>query len=362
MVEIYLVGGAVRDKLLHLVPTEKDWLVVGATANILLAQGYRCVGKDFPVYLHPKTQEEYALARTERKVAPGYGGFEFTANQHVTVEQDLSRRDLTINAIAEDEQGQLVDPYHGVTDINNKVLRHVSPAFAEDPVRILRVARFAARFAHLGFVIAEETLQLMRKMVEAKEVDALVSERVWKETHKALQEKTPARYFQVLQECAALPILFAAINCHYQRVLEQLVLASNANTSPLIRFAAMLLPLDIDEIKTLCQHNAVPNEYKNLALLLRNHLTTIKTADSAEAILQLLNQLDVFRRPERLSLFIDVMTAVGEQAESVDLLAAAYAAAKMVSVESLIAKGYAGKQLGEKIQQQRLQCVEKIIV
>ena len=200
----YLVGGAVRDELLGYPYKERDWVVVGATVDEMLAAGFQQVGKDFPVFLHPETKEEYALARTERKTAAGYKGFDVHASPDVTLEEDLVRRDLTINAIAKDEHGEVIDPYHGVGDIEERLLRHVSSAFSEDPVRILRIARFLARYAHLGFSIADETMQLMRTMVDNGEVDALVPERVWQEMHKALTERTPSRFIEVLRECGAL--------------------------------------------------------------------------------------------------------------------------------------------------------------
>ncbi|MGH8400250.1 MAG: multifunctional CCA addition/repair protein, partial [Gammaproteobacteria bacterium] len=199
----YLVGGAVRDRLLGLPVKERDYVVVGATPADMAARGFKPVGKDFPVFLHPESNEEYALARTERKTARGYHGFEFHAAPDVTLEDDLRRRDLTINAIAEDKHGALIDPYHGQHDLEARVLRHVSPAFAEDPVRVLRVARFAARFAPLGFRLADETLVLMRQMTDDGEVDALVAERVWQETAKALQTQTPSVFFTTLRECGA---------------------------------------------------------------------------------------------------------------------------------------------------------------
>ncbi|NOX91180.1 MAG: multifunctional CCA addition/repair protein, partial [Gammaproteobacteria bacterium] len=253
--EIYLVGGAVRDTLLGLEPKEHDWVVVGATPEQLESQGYKQVGKDFPVFLHPKTHEEYALARTERKTAPGYHGFAIHAAPDVTLEEDLLRRDLTVNAIAQTADGQLIDPFNGQQDLADKRLRHVSPAFSEDPIRILRVARFAARFAHLGFNIAPETGELMRDMVNAGEVDALVAERVWTETERALGEKNPARFFEVLRDCGALEKLFPEIErlfgvpqpekhhpeidtgVHTLMVLEQ---AARLSADTRVRFAALV--------------------------------------------------------------------------------------------------------------------------
>lgn len=210
--QIFLVGGAVRDELLGIPVTERDWVVVGASPDELLGQGYRSVGKDFPVFLHPETHEEYALARTERKTAPGYHGFSIHADAGVTLEEDLLRRDLTVNAMARDSTGRVIDPYHGRQDLESRVLRHVSPAFAEDPVRILRVARFAARYAHLGFTVADETMVLMREMVTSGEVDALVAERVWAEFVRALGERSPPAFLKVLRSCGACAILFQEVD------------------------------------------------------------------------------------------------------------------------------------------------------
>lgn len=212
---IYLVGGAVRDRLLEFPVLERDWLVVGAKPEDMLNQGYKPVGKDFPVFLHPQTHDEYALARTERKTAPGYKGFSVDANPAVTLEEDLLRRDLTINAMAIGEDGILVDPYQGQQDLQKRILRHVSPAFSEDPVRILRVARFAARYAHLGFSVADETRQLMQDMVNTGEADHLVAERVWAELYKALSEATPVAFFQTLKDCGALAVIFPEIHALY---------------------------------------------------------------------------------------------------------------------------------------------------
>jgi tRNA nucleotidyltransferase (CCA-adding enzyme) len=205
---IYLVGGAVRDSLLGRSVKDRDWVVVGATPQQLLSLGYQAVGKDFPVFLHPKTHEEYALARTERKIGTGYHGFSCDAAPHISLEQDLARRDLTINAMAQDQHGQLIDPYGGQADLNARLLRHVSEAFSEDPLRVLRVARFAARYAGLGFTVAPETLTLMQHMVNAGELNHLTVERVWQETDKALNENYPDVYIQVLRDCGALKVLF----------------------------------------------------------------------------------------------------------------------------------------------------------
>lgn len=210
--KVYLVGGAVRDQLLNLAIADRDWVIVGADPQTLLKQGYQQVGKDFPVFLHPKTQEEYALARTERKIGSGYTGFDCYAAPDVTIEQDLQRRDLTVNAIAQAEDGSLVDPYHGVDDLNQRILRHVSDAFTEDPLRVLRVARFAARYHWLGFTVAPETLQLMQQIAESGELTELTAERVWTETEKALNSRSPQVYFDILRQCGALAVLFPEID------------------------------------------------------------------------------------------------------------------------------------------------------
>ncbi|MDH3948278.1 MAG: multifunctional CCA addition/repair protein, partial [Gammaproteobacteria bacterium] len=253
--QIYKVGGCVRDELLGLPVKDRDWVVVGTTPQEMLDAGYKPVGKDFPVFLHPETHEEYALARTERKTAPGYTGFAFHAAADVTLEEDLLRRDLTINAMAETPAGELIDPYHGRDDLQHRLLRHVSPAFVEDPVRILRVARFAARLAEFDFQVAEETMRLMREMVSNGEVDALVPERVWQETVRALSEAVPTRFFEVLRECGALAKLFPELEqlygvpqppehhpeidtgVHTMMVLQQ---AARLSNDPAVRFAALV--------------------------------------------------------------------------------------------------------------------------
>ncbi|MDB6096398.1 MAG: Multifunctional protein, partial [Francisellaceae bacterium] len=303
----YLVGGAVRDTLLGLPIIEKDWVVVGATPAELIKQNFLKVGKDFPVFLHPKTHEEYALARTERKIGSGYYGFECDFNPSVTLEEDLLRRDLTINAMAFDQNNQLIDPFNGKQDLENKILRHVSPAFMEDPVRILRIARFTARFSHLGFTIAPETIQLMKSMVQKGEVNALVPERVWKEMEKALMEQTPTRFFEVLKEVGALKVLWSDLDklwgipqpeqwhpevdtgIHVMKCLEQ---AQLEKADAYTRFAVLCHDLGkgrtpikewpshrgheeagVPLIKEFCNHYKIANEYKDLSVLIsRFHL------------------------------------------------------------------------------------------
>jgi tRNA nucleotidyltransferase (CCA-adding enzyme) len=338
--QIFLVGGAVRDQLLKRPVTERDWVVVGASIDEMLAQGFQQVGKDFPVFLHPQSKEEYALARTERKSGKGYTGFAVNAHPSITLEEDLSRRDLTINAIAQDDQGNLIDPFNGQADIDNKLLRHVSQAFAEDPLRVLRVARFAARYAHLGFSVANETLVLMREMVNAGEVDYLTAERVWKETQRALTEKNPEVYFSVLRDCGALKVLFSEIDALFGvpqtaayhpeidtgvHCLMSLQQAVKLSADPLIRFATLIhdlgkatTPVDIlprhighEErslplIETLCQRIKCPNDYKELAIAVAAWHTHCHRALElkASSLLKLLLRLDAFRRPERFEQFL----------------------------------------------------------
>ena len=344
--KIYRVGGAVRDKLLGKPSSDVDYVVVGATPAEMLAQGYRPVGKDFPVFLHPHTNEEYALARTERKTAPGYHGFAFNADPSVTLEEDLERRDLTINAMAEDADGRLIDPYGGARDLEERVLRHVSPAFAEDPVRILRVARFLARFSADGFSIAAETMALMRDMVAAGEVDHLVPERVWAETRKALSESTPSAFLRSLRDCGALKILFPEIDALYgvpQRaeyhpeidtgIHNEMVVDMAARLAPgddLIGFCAMTHDLGkaltpahelpkhimheergVAPLRALATRLRVPVEHAQLAeLSCRLHLLSHRIFElRPETLLSLIEKLDALRKPQRIEQFITVCEA-----------------------------------------------------
>lgn len=338
--QVYLVGGAVRDQLLGHPYEEKDYVVVGATPEQMLAQGFQPVGKDFPVFLHPKTKEEYALARTERKTSQGYHGFAFYTDTEVTLEQDLIRRDLTINAMAMDEQGKVYDPYGGQHDLNNKTLRHVSDAFVEDPLRVLRVARFAARYAQYGFHVADETLVLMRQLSESGELSSLTPERVWKETSRALMESDADVYFHVLRACGALKVLFPEIEAlfgvpqrpeyhpeidcgvHTMMTLQQ---ACRANYSLEVRFAALvhdlgkaLTPQDelprhimheergIAPVKAVCERFKVPTVVKELAIAVcKEHLQAHKVMQLKPGTLwRLLQRLDVLRRPERVDAYI----------------------------------------------------------
>ena len=291
----YVVGGAVRDELLGLPVKDRDHVVVGATPEEMVRLGYKPVGKDFPVFLHPVTHEEYALARTERKSGRGYKGFTVYASPDVTLEDDLRRRDLTINAMARAEDGSLIDPFGGKKDLENRVLRHVSEAFSEDPVRILRVARFAARF---GFSIAAETMQLMNEMVASGESDYLVPERVWQEFSKGLMEEHPERMFEVLEACGLR-----------ERLLPELETQPEVMSGPLaVRFALLAWSLAEDEVETICRRLRVPNEPRELALLVSRNRAALEAVAqaSAEEILKLLKAADAFRRPERWAELLQV--------------------------------------------------------
>jgi tRNA nucleotidyltransferase (CCA-adding enzyme) len=340
--EIYLVGGAVRDRLLGRRVDERDFVVIGATVDDLLQRGFQQVGKDFPVFLHPTTKDEYALARTERKTAPGYHGFIVHADPNVTLEQDLLRRDLTINALAQDKTGKVIDHHGGLADLEARLLRHVSPAFAEDPVRILRVARFAARFADLGFRVADATRALMRDMVDAGEVDALVPERVWQELSRALGEARPSRFFEVLRDCGALDRLLPELDrlwgvpqpvqwhpeidtgVHVMLVLD---MAARLSTDLEVRFAALchdlgkgVTPVDILPshrgheargvalVNSLCDRFKVPNHCRELARITARDHGLVHKVDELRAgtILDLLEGADAIRRPAR---FQQMLTA-----------------------------------------------------
>ena len=322
--QVYLVGGAVRDELLGCPVRERDWVVVGATPAELEGAGYRAVGREFPVFLHPQTQEEYALARLERKVAPGYRGFVTEFSPTVTLAEDLRRRDLTINAMARGADGQLVDPYGGRADLAAHLLRHVSPAFSEDPVRILRVARFAARFADLGFGVAPETLELMRAMVRAGEADALVSERVWRELDLALATDRPERAFEVLDECGALAVLLPELATHpgLATALAALhrstaVVTTDGQPDTPARWAALLAALPTAAIEALCVRLRVPSEHRDLALLaarLGAHISAAarpleQAAADPEWLQVLLEMADAWRRPERFGCWLEVWRA-----------------------------------------------------
>lgn len=400
--KIYLVGGAVRDKLLGYPFTEKDWVVVGATPEIMQEKGFVPVGKDFPVFLHPQTKEEYALARTERKTGRGYNGFSVYCGTEVTLEDDLIRRDLTINAIAEDEVGNIIDPYGGQADLNNKILRHVSDAFAEDPVRILRIARFAARYHYLGFHVADETMSLMRDMVNNGEVNHLVSERVWKETQRALAEKSPDIFIQILRDCGALAKLFPEIDAlfgvpqtatHHPEIdtgihtlmsLQQAaILSENLSEKSCLRFATLLHDLgkgttppsewprhiahedrSIPLVKKLCDRIAAPKDYKELALMVAQWHTHCHRALELKpaTVLKTLQSTDAFRRPDRFKQFLlcceaDARGRTGF--EDRDYPQATYflqalEACQHINAGDVSARGFTGKEFGDEINRLRL--------
>jgi tRNA nucleotidyltransferase (CCA-adding enzyme) len=400
--KVYLVGGAVRDKLLGLPVQDRDYVVVGATPEQMVERGFKPVGADFPVFLHPQTKEEYALARTERKSGRGYKGFTVYAAPDVTLEDDLRRRDLTVNAMAEDEAGELVDPFGGAADLRAGVLRHVSPAFAEDPVRVLRVARFAARFAARGFRVAGETIALMRAIVDAGEVDHLVAERVWAELERALREPTPATFIEVLRACRALGRLLPELEAlfgvpqpaeHHPEVdsgvhtLLVVNAAARLSPQPLVRFAALMHDLGkgttpkeewpkhigheergVALVRALCRRFRVPNEYRDLAVLVsRYHLHCHRALELRPAtVLETLEGVDAFRRPERLEQFLlaceaDFRGRTGFEQRpypQAQRFRRAFEAAKTVDT-ARIAAAAAGADIGEKIRQARTQAIKQ---
>lgn len=370
--QIYKVGGAVRDRLLGREVTEVDWVVVGATAEAMQAQGFRPVGADFPVFLHPTTGEEYALARTERKSGRGYGGFVFHASPDVTLEQDLIRRDLTINAMAEDAEGRLYDPYGGQRDLDARLLRHVSPAFAEDPLRVLRVARFAARYAPLGFRVAEETRALMADLAASGELQALTPERSWKEISRALMEPRPDVFIQVLRDCGALGELFPELNAQLARSasaaqpLLRTLLECALDQQPLpVRWACLLAMLDDTAIEELNARSKAPRDCQELALLVgRFHDDASRATDLTPAeLFELLQHFDIQRRPERFELFLQacILLARGRGAAfpQADYLRGAAQAVRAVTVQPLIEQGYQGAELGEALKRTRLEAVAR---
>jgi tRNA nucleotidyltransferase (CCA-adding enzyme) len=402
--QVYLVGGAVRDALLGLPVRERDWVVVGATPEQLAAQGYLPVGKEFPVFLHPESREEYALARRERKTGPGYHGFQFQASPEVTLEDDLGRRDLTVNAIAQDRDGRLIDPYGGQRDLELRALRHVSEAFVEDPVRILRVARFAARFAPLGFRVAPETLALMRRMVESGEADALVAERVWAETVRALAEPAPQVYFEVLRDCGALAVVFPEIDrlwgvpqparwhpeidtgVHVMLVLKA---AARLSDSARVRFAALTHDLgkatsnrarwpshhgheerSVDLVNALCERLRIPVDFRELAVLAaRWHGLCHRALElKASTVVDLLERLDAFRRPERfaeclLACEADYRGRAGMAERpypQAEYLRAARAAAAAVSLPESERATVSGAEIGRRLRALRVSAVKAL--
>ncbi|MEZ8062507.1 MULTISPECIES: multifunctional CCA addition/repair protein [Vibrio] len=401
----YLVGGAVRDKLLNIDSYDRDWVVVGSTPQEMKSLGFSAVGKDFPVFLHPKTKEEHALARTERKSGSGYTGFECYFAPDVSLEEDLMRRDLTINAIAQDDKGQLYDPYHGQQDLSNRILRHVSDAFVEDPLRVLRVARFAAKLHHLNFTVAPETMVMMSEIVQSGELAHLTAERVWQEWHKSLSTPHPEVFLSVLRECGALAVVLPEIDAlfgvpqpekwhpeidtgiHTLMVAQQAALLS---PSLPVRFAAQVHDLGkgitpesewpshkmhchtgLKIIKKLCDRVRVPNEFRDLALLVCEQHSNIHRAGELKptTFLKVLNKFDVWRKPERLNDILLCCQADHAGRKGLEdqpypqkaRFEAAYQAALQVEVKAIIADGFQGKDIREEQEKRRAAAIENAL-
>lgn len=398
----YLVGGAVRDALLKLPVKDKDWVVVGATPQEMLDAGYQQVGRDFPVFLHPTSHEEYALARTERKSGFGYTAFSCYAAPDVTLEQDLLRRDLTINAMAQDDDGTIIDPYNGLSDLRMRTLRHVSPAFNEDPLRVLRVARFAARYAHLSFRIADETMALMRDMTAAGELEHLTPERVWKETENALASRNPQVYFMVLRECGALKVLFPELDILFGvpapakwhpeidtgiHVLMTLSMAAMLSPDLDVRFATLCHdlgkgltpkhlwprhhghgPAGVKLVENLCARLKVPNELRDLAKLVAEYHDLIHTLPilKPQTIVKLFDAIDAWRKPQRIeqiALTSEADVRGRTTFEATDyyqgrLLREAWKAAQQVTNKEVIDDGFSGPAIREELTRRRIAAVE----
>ncbi|MDB3925768.1 multifunctional CCA addition/repair protein [Porticoccaceae bacterium] len=397
--QIYLVGGAVRDSLINYPSSENDWVVVGATPEQMTDLGYKPVGQDFPVFIHPKTGEEYALARTERKSGHGYKGFEFYTSTEVSLEEDLIRRDLTINAMAQDDEGRIIDPFDGQKDLAHKLLRHVSEAFTEDPLRVLRVARFAARYAHLGFTVAPETMELMKSIVAKGEIEFLVAERVWKETSRALTEQSPQVFFEVLKACNALEVLLPEVDALFgvpQRAdyhpeidtgihtLMALKAATKLTDCEAIRFAVLvhdvgkaITPEDVlpshsghekrglPLVKAICDRLTVPNKHRQLAMSVTEfHLHCHRALELKPAtLLKLFHSIGAIRSPDKLIDFLtcceaDIKGRAGfEDAAypSKDYLLAALEAVSQADISDLVAQGISGAEIGKQLNQRQIQ-------
>ena len=399
--QVYLVGGAVRDQLLNYPVKDKDYVVTGATIEQMLELGYQQVGQSFPVFLHPTNKQEYALARTEKKQGSGYTGFTCEFTPDITLEEDLLRRDLTINAMAMDDDGKIYDPFNGQEDLKNKLLRHVSEAFIEDPLRVLRVARFAARYHHLGFKVAPETLSLMTKIVEAGEVNALVAERVWQETESALKEQNPQVFFEVLRECGALKVIMPELDVlwgvpnppkwhpeidtgiHTMLVVKQAQMLSNDLA---VRFASLCHDfgkgltnpenyphhrghekMGLKPIKAFCQRLRVPNEPRDLALLLSEFHTHTHRAFELrpDTLVKLFNKLDAWRKPQRFEQFLICCTAdmrgrTGfETAEykQTNFLRNMFKVANSINIQDIVKAGFQGAEIREQLNQRRVEAI-----
>jgi tRNA nucleotidyltransferase (CCA-adding enzyme) len=359
--QVYLVGGAVRDELLGRPVNERDWVVVGATPAEMQRLGFRAVGREFPVFLHADTNEEYALARLERKTGPGYRGFVTESSPDVSLEQDLLRRDLTINAMALSAAGTLIDPYGGRADLQQRRLRHVSPAFAEDPVRVLRVARFAARFADLGFQVAPETRALMQTMVASGELAALVPERVWREMQRALAEATPEAFFDTLQDCGALSLVLPELHWHASD-REALRAAARLTPEAGVRFAALMAGSALPDIQSLCQRLRAPNPYRELALLCARLQPRIEQALQLDAagLLELLESADAFRRPERFAGLLLASTARFGDRPAQGLLRDAAATAAQVALAPELLRELKGPAIAAALRAARIQRLQSL--
>ena len=379
--QVYLVGGAVRDALLNRKVIERDYVVVGATPEEMLSQGFTQVGKDFPVFLHPKTQEEYALARTERKSGKGYTGFVCDASSSVTLEEDLLRRDLTVNAIAQDNLGNLIDPYGGKKDLENRLLRHVSEAFSEDPLRVFRVARFATRYAYLGFTIATETMALMQSMAQSGELSTLSAERVWQETKRSLLEKTPHVFFTVLNQAHGLNDWFTELERNVDTALETLKTAvdlekvenesvvkdTDTETARLItRFTALLTHLNEEEAKQLCSRLKVQNQVSDIVSLACKFKGFLLNAQNSPAdLLVLFNGCDAWRREERFTLLLSAFAPYAHN-KGIDWqfqrkrIENALSAANQVNVQDIIATGVKGPEIKDALNRAKLSAIASI--
>jgi tRNA nucleotidyltransferase (CCA-adding enzyme) len=376
----YLVGGAVRDRLLGIEPTERDWVVVGATAEDLASRGFRRLDAEFPVFAHPESGEEYALARRERKTGRGYKGFVVECGPDVTLEEDLLRRDLRLNAIAESESGQLIDPYDGRADIESRTLRHISPAFVEDPLRVLRAARFAARFESLGFSIHPTTLKLMRAMSSKDEMEALSPSRIWTETEKALLTGNPSRYFEELAGCGALDFLLPhscretnttdAGSSKCRRVLDTLDAAAGLDERIQVRFAALVAALDgsadAASVDWICSRYPVPKKHSDLARTAMGLSFGLAswTPTQAQQLLAVMEQADAFRRADRFDNALLVCRAldsagVKDLRLKIDRLERAFAAARAVSGAELAQGGLRGNELAGELHRRRVVAIEK---